>query len=214
MIKAVLFDAGGTLLTPHPSVGAVYAKVAARHGIKASPEQLNLRFKEVWKTNKGQGRLVDKAWWQVVVKHVMEIENGTFFEDLYAEFEKPDVWHVYPDVEPALLALTQRKMRLAVASNWDSRLPALLKKLGLDRHFERQFISYDLKVAKPDKRFFDFALRALGLDPLEVLHVGDDLVEDIEGAQGAGLRAYHIDRTHKPKNSRTLTSLDEILLRL
>jgi len=218
MIKAVFFDVGGTLIAPYPSVGAIYSEVAGRHGISLTPEVLNLRFRKAWGKQKSRRALVDKSWWRAVVDDIFEgssfkDQNG-FFEELYREFEKKDSWRLFPDVIETLAQLRERGIRLAVASNWDERLPALLKTLGLAPYFERQFISFDLKISKPDVRFFNHALQTMGLKPLEALHVGDDPVEDIEGAQKAGLRAYRIDRIHKPKNSRTLSSLDEILLRL
>ena len=44
-VRAVTFDVGGTLIKPSPSVGDIYAEVAARHGRKkVSPETLNRRF--------------------------------------------------------------------------------------------------------------------------------------------------------------------------
>ncbi len=214
MIKAVLFDVGGTLITPHPSVGAIYSAVAARHGVHVAPEKLNLGFRTAWAKRKHERSLIDKKWWQSVVEESFGQDTSAFFNEIYDEFEKKEVWRIYPDAEITLKALRDRGIRLAVASNWDARLPALLKQLDLERYFERQFISFDLKIVKPDVRFFQFALEEMAIDPMEMLHVGDDPVEDIEGAQKAGLRAYFIDRIHKPKNSRTLSSLDELLLRL
>lgn len=214
MIKAVLFDVGGTLIAPHPSVGAVYSRVAARHGIERNPAELNIRFKESWRKRKGRRELVDKEWWRRVVDDVFERDSAGFFEELYDEFAKKEVWRIYPDVEEALGALKTRGLVLAVASNWDCRLPALLKGLNLERFFNRNFISFEMGTVKPDPRFFQRVLEELGLEPLEVLHVGDDLNEDIAGAQNAGLRAYHIDRLNKPKNSRTLSSLNELLVRI
>lgn len=218
MIKVIFFDVGGTLIHPHPSVGAIYSRVAERHGLVIPAELLNLRFKEIWKKNKGQRSTVDKEWWHQMVVEVFKgqpfNDPHAFFEDLYAEFEKKEVWHLYPDVEPTLSELKSRGIRLAVISNWDSRLPALLLNLHLDTFFEKQFISFDLKITKPDARFFQHALQKMHVEPLEALHIGDDLEEDIEGAQRVGMRAYHIDRLHKPKNSRTLSTLSDILLRL
>jgi phosphoglycolate phosphatase-like HAD superfamily hydrolase len=44
-IQAVTFDVGGTLIDPWPSVGHVYAAVAAEHGLTGvDPESLNVRF--------------------------------------------------------------------------------------------------------------------------------------------------------------------------
>ena len=49
-VRAVTFDVGGTLIKPSPSVGHIYAEVAARHGRKkVSPETLNRRFAAAWK---------------------------------------------------------------------------------------------------------------------------------------------------------------------
>jgi FMN hydrolase / 5-amino-6-(5-phospho-D-ribitylamino)uracil phosphatase len=44
-------------------------------------------------------------------------------------------------------------------------------------------------VAKPDRRFFQAALDALGLPPEELLCVGDNPVSDVGGAQAAGIDA-------------------------
>ena len=52
-VRAVFFDAGGTLLYPHPSVGEVYARVAAEHGVKARPDLLNQIFHAVWDQKDG-----------------------------------------------------------------------------------------------------------------------------------------------------------------
>ena len=49
MIELVYFDAGGTLLDPYPSVGAVYAQAGRRHGLSASATDLELAFRENWR---------------------------------------------------------------------------------------------------------------------------------------------------------------------
>src|SRR5581483_2268722 len=49
-IQAVTFDVGGTLIKPWPSVGHVYAEVAARHGVKRlQPEALDRQFAAAWR---------------------------------------------------------------------------------------------------------------------------------------------------------------------
>ncbi len=47
-------------------------------------------------------------------------------------------------------------------------------------------------VGKPSKAFFDLALASLGLEPAEVLMVGDDIEADIGGALNAGLAAVQV----------------------
>jgi putative hydrolase of the HAD superfamily len=48
-------------------------------------------------------------------------------------------------------------------------------------------------VAKPDPAIFDFALPSLGLDPSEVLYVGDSVKYDIRSAEAAGMTPLHFD---------------------
>lgn len=218
MIKAVFFDAGGTLLTPFPSVGGVYAQVARRHGVIANDGEIDSRFKAAWKIHRASRQTVDKAWWHSVVSTVFKDHHfdnfDLFFEDVYLAFEKKESWKVFDDVFPTLQQLKERSLQTALLSNWDSRLPALLDKLGLSSYFDRQFISFGMNLMKPNPLFFKHALEQMDLHPMEVIHIGDDLEEDVKAAEAAGIRAYLIDRQTRPLNSRMLKSLDEIFVRI
>ncbi len=54
-------------------------------------------------------------------------------------------------------------------------------------------------IGKPSRDFFHLAVRSMGLEPEEVLMVGDDIESDIKGAQDAGLRAALV-QTGKYRN--------------
>jgi putative hydrolase of the HAD superfamily len=56
-VKAVFFDVGGTLIHPWPSVGEIYATVAARHGITITPEQAERGFRASWKALKHESNV-------------------------------------------------------------------------------------------------------------------------------------------------------------
>src|SRR5262245_57594577 len=122
-IKAVTFDAGGTLIKPWPSVGHVYAEVATRHGVRSVPaEALTRQFAAAWSrlANFSHSReewagLVDETF----AGFVAEPPSRTFFPELYNRFASSDAWHVFEDVLPALNALAALDLRLAVVSNWD-----------------------------------------------------------------------------------------------
>lgn len=47
--------------------------------------------------------------------------------------------------------------------------------------------------AKPDPAIFAFALECAGVSAAEVVHVGDMLSTDVEGARAAGIAAIHLD---------------------
>jgi putative hydrolase of the HAD superfamily len=213
-IKAVTFDVGGTLIEPWPSVGHVYAEVAARHGLKnLSPEQINSRFKAAWKnrehfdyTRQDWARLVDEVFGEPIAT----APGGTFFADLYERFANPDVWRIFEDVEPTLNALASRGIRLAVISNWDERLRGLLRRLNLSRYFEAFAISCEVGFTKPSRFIFQQAAVDLDLRPSAILHVGDSFELDIEGAKAAGFQALRIHRTAKEASSKDLHSLAEL----
>jgi putative hydrolase of the HAD superfamily len=217
-IRAVTFDVGGTLIEPWPSVGHVYAEVAARHGLKAfSPEQLNARFKDAWRsrerfdyTRQDWAELMD----EVFGSPVATAAEGSFFAELYERFAQPDAWHVFDDVVPTLDALASRGIRLGVISNWDERLRGLLSRLNLDRHFEALAISCEVGFPKPSRAIFQQAAADLDLRASAILHVGDSLELDVEGAKAAGFHALQIHRTIRAAPNKDLHSLAELPARI
>src|SRR5437763_2728433 len=135
-IQAVTFDVGGTLIRPWPSVGHVYAEVAAQHGLRnLSPESLNQSFAAAWRekknfqhTKEGWARLVDQTFAGLCEPP----PSRAFFPAIYQRFAEADTWRIYDDVLPALDALASKDVPLAVISNWDERLRPLLRQLRLD----------------------------------------------------------------------------------
>lgn len=216
-IRAVTFDVGGTLIQPWPSVGHVYAAVAAEHGCAGlDPAALNQRFAAAW-NSRGEFEHSPQAWAGLVdatfAGLVDRRPSESFFPELYERFGDPSAWRIHADVLPTLDELASRGFRLAAVSNWDERLRPLLKALNLDGYFEAVLVSCELYFAKPSGVVFEHALRRLGVTPAETLHVGDSQTEDVEGARSAGLRAVLIARSDPPGEGRiqALTDLLTIL---
>jgi len=196
-IKGVTFDVGGTLIEPWPSVGHVYAAVAAEFGVRGlEPDALTRAFVSAW-----QGRVhfnYSQREWFEIVRLTFGARAGelpeAFFPAVYQRFARPDAWRIYEDVRPALAALSARGFRLAAVSNWDERLVPLLGRLGLDEYFDALVVSCEAGHTKPAPEIFHLAARRLRLEPNQVLHIGDSEREDVQGAMAAGLRARRIDR--------------------
>lgn len=72
------------------------------------------------------------------------------------------------------------------------------------------------RAYKPRKEIFEYALLKCGCDETEVIHIGDSLKSDVEGAQGAGISPWLLDREDKYKHVEVprYQSLTEILLKL
>lgn len=210
-IRAVTFDVGGTLIEPCPSVGHVYAEVAARHGVHADPAQLNERFAQSWRAK--QNFDYSRAHWLSLVEEAfggIAPVSGGMFDSIYDHFKLAAPWRVYDDVLPALAELKRRALKLAIISNWDERLRPLLRELELDRHFDVIIISIEVRAHKPAPRIFEAALGQLNLPASQVLHVGDGLHEDVEGARAAGMRALLLDRSAKSDGAGVIASLSAL----
>ncbi len=215
--EAVLFDVGGTLIEPCPSVGHVYASVAADFGWQIHDiERINLQFSQAWK-EKGDFQYNEEGWQSMVEKSFegMIPREGcsTLFQELFLRFEDPEVWRIHGDVLPTLDALANRGFRLGVISNWDIRLRPLLKKLRLDTFFECISVSCDVGFTKPSPVIFEHTIVKLGLPAERVVHVGNHPLEDIQGAKNVGMHALLVDRSGtKDRTSLSrLTDLDPLL---
>jgi len=212
-IKAVFFDAAGTLLRVARPVGHAYAAKAARYGVDTDPDALDGAFVRIWKARCSPNGTTssfptsedaEHDWWCSIVREVFEAVGALkrfggqfepYFDDVYEHFAQPAAWHVFEDVRPTLDALAGRGVRSAVVSNWDSRLPRLLKALGLGARFEFVLTSAEAGYRKPDAAIFRCALAQMGLSPREAIHVGDSVAEDVAGARNAGITPILLRRS-------------------
>ena len=211
MIKAIFFDAAGTLFYLTKTVGDHYALVGRNVGLKLDAKQLDYAFHTAWKQMPRRSPIAgprendDKGWWRELVNHVLdqvapslsEFDRDNFFEVAYEHFAEAGLWELYPEV-PGVLEKLQPRFQLAVVSNFDGRLRFILEHLGISKFFTHVFVSSELGADKPDPEIYRRALRSMNLKPNEVLHVGDDPERDWEAATAAGLLIFRLDR---PKNS-------------
>jgi putative hydrolase of the HAD superfamily len=194
-LRAIFFDAGGTLLQPYPSVGGVYASVARRHGIDRTADEMEGAFRQSWAALKRPGLTVSrKEWWRELVFRVLGQENEACFDELFETFARPDVWRVFPDVEDTVREARARGLHVGVISNWDERLRLLFERTGLAKHFDSMTISCEVGAEKPNAEIFLVALRTAGVTAGEAVHVGDCYEEDVRGAEEVGVRAILVDR--------------------
>jgi putative hydrolase of the HAD superfamily len=212
-VRALFFDVGGTLLRPWPSVGAIYAATANRHGLSGTPEQMEHAFRESWAALKRPGLTVSrKEWWRELVFRALGQENEACFQELFELFARPDAWRVFPDVESTLREARNRDLHVGVISNWDERLRPLLEGIGLTHWFDSMTISCEVGVEKPDAAIFQAALRTAGLNASEALHVGDAFDADVKAAESMGMRAVLLQRdSSRQPSHNTICDLRSVL---
>src|SRR6058998_4369334 len=187
MIKAVFFDAVGTLFRLTKTVGDHYDYVGGEVGLDLDAQNLERAFHTAWKEMpqraaiNGPRENDDKHWWRELVDLILdqvapslsEFDRDNFFEIAYEHFAEAGVWELYPEV-PGVLEKLQPRFQLAVISNFDGRLRFILEHLGISKYFAHVLVSSEIGADKPDPEIFQRALKVMGLKPSEVLHVGDD----------------------------------------
>ena len=204
-LRAVSFDAAGTLFHPVRPIGELYALVAARHGIVADPAHLHARFRAAFSSAPplafpalpmDELRRREKAWWHAVVTAVFAdsapAHFDAYFDDLFAFFASADAWRVDEDAVSLLTRVRARGLRVLVVSNFDARVRGVLAALGVAPLVDQITISSEAGAAKPDPRIFAIALAAAELRSEDVLHVGDTAREDLAAARGAGIEVVLI----------------------
>jgi HAD superfamily hydrolase (TIGR01549 family) len=119
-----------------------------------------------------------------------------------------EMFELFGDVVACLTRLQAAGHQLAVVSNWDYSLSRVLETFGVRSYFSTVLASLEVGWEKPDSRIFEFALEMEGVSADQALHIGDNPVDDVQGAQAVGLRAILLDRTGASPGA--LRSLDEL----
>jgi putative hydrolase of the HAD superfamily len=106
---------------------------------------------------------------------------------------------------------------VGAVSNWVWNLPELLHALDLVKHFDFIAASSRIGFEKPHPRIFEWALEQAKADPAAVIHVGDHVDADIEGARSVGIAGVLIDRAGRhtrsdvPDGVPIIASLEELV---
>ena len=98
----------------------------------------------------------------------------------------------YPD---AIAALKRLAARYPVAALTNGN--ADLQRIGIADHFDHFVAARNEGHAKPNAPIFHATVQRLGVNAHEVLHIGDDPLLDVVGAQRAGLRSCWINRRNE-----------------
>jgi putative hydrolase of the HAD superfamily len=227
LIAGIVLDAVGTLIKPVPSVAEAYTEVARQQGVALDRDLVRARFNLHFQSDLVRGdrgiHSTDEAteiwrWQRIVTKVLPEVPDPErAFDELWRHFRRPESWRCFPDVAPALRVLHEAGIAVCVGSNFDGRLrEVVLGMPELSWAVDALVISSEVGYRKPHPAFFQAVCERLSLAPQQVLCVGDDLENDVRGAQRAGLRAMLLDRgterSHDLPHVPDLTALVELRL--
>ncbi|MEM9380424.1 MAG: HAD-IA family hydrolase [Planctomycetota bacterium] len=201
--KALLVDFGGTLATERSSRAAIYAEAARARGVEVEDARMArlmaAAHDRLPREHDGEFRY-GRGWFErfmrIIFTDELRLSSATLqgiAGELFARFADARTFRVFPDARDLLGRARARGLPIAVVSNWSEALDGLVRDLGLD--VDVVLSSAVLRSEKPEPAIFLAALRAVGADPADALHVGDSLRCDVEGARAVGVRAVLLDRS-------------------
>lgn len=207
-IKAVLFDAGNTLIwLDHPYI----VQALAEHGVRTTMEALmaaeydaKLLFDELARAGELDERARGRMFFAEIFRRVgvPESDFPVLAQRLFTRHAEKNLWgNVRERTVETLEELRRRGYRLGVISNADGRAGEALDAVGLREHFELIVDSGLVGFDKPDPRIFHHALERMGgVAPEQAVYVGDIYEIDVQGARAAGMRPILIDPLWKWDN--------------
>ncbi|GIX47549.1 MAG: 2-haloalkanoic acid dehalogenase [Candidatus Tectimicrobiota bacterium] len=202
-IRAVLFDLGGTLYdygALAPGDGEALVALLRWAGSHADPETIHRAYrqalKQVFYDYLPRPFYLHRDLFRDAVLATAAALGLTLSEALLARYrgllrtqqQRAFAWR--EGARETLAALRARGLRLGIVSNIDDDQLARLAELGdLDREVDFLLSSEQARSCKPDEGIFRQALRLAGCAPQEALFVGDSRLQDVAGANRAGLRS-------------------------
>ena len=210
MIKAVFFDWFNTLAQYDPPREQLQAQVLRELGFNVSlpamQRALVLADKELYAAlaEISMRNRTPEERLQVYLRHQQSIltnagvdSDSELVENTFRRMRELNArprFVLFDDVLPTVELLKERQLRTGLLSNIHRGISDICKELGLESYMDVIVSSGEAGADKPDPAIFRFALERAGVIPGEVVHVGDQYLQDVVGARNVGITPIFIDR--------------------
>lgn len=220
-IRVVVFDAVGTVIRPSPGAAESYFEVGRRHGSQLQVAEIRRRFSAAFTREEERDRTAGyrtseerevERWRNIVASVLDDVRDPeTCFRELFEHFATPAAWRCEVEVDVVLRELAARGYTLALASNYDWRLRPVVAGLAELEPLRTLIISSEVGWRKPAREFFAALCLSVGHEPEQILYVGDDRVNDFDGARAAGLHPLLLDPAAPSTAPDTIRHLRELV---
>ena len=210
-MKYILFDVAGTLLHK-PSLYSKIQQILITAGFNITLQEIKHNHKLVSElivfpdqTNKNfYAHFNTEFLFSLGVVPTEKLLNSIFEECTYLPWEK------FEDT----FFLNQLTLPIGLLSNFNSSLKNKIESF-FGPIFQDIFVSEEMGVAKPAIEFYQRAIEKIGIEPSEILYVGDSMKLDIKPALDLGIKAILVDRDqlylHMPNRIQSLLELNTFL---
>jgi len=196
-LRAVLFDAGNTLLFLDyarlaPAVAEATGTPLTAEGLEAQAGRAARALENGEASDKARATAYLESLF--VLAGVPPEQLGVVRDVLFRLHHERHLWSgQHPGTRGGLERLRGAGWRLGVVSNSDGRAEEALVASGLRDCFEVVIDSQLVGFEKPDPRIFEAALARMGLQAADTLYVGDIYEVDVVGARRAGMPVVLLD---------------------
>ena len=211
--RFIFFDVGNTLLFPNRA-RMLAPLPAEKHPTLPAWRALERRTKQEFDQGLMSGRVDHGFWWTF---HTYLLQQCGSVDDsvrnaLIENTQNSANWdQILPGTRDALERL-RRQYAIAVISNADGRIDAVLRRCGICDCFASITDSGNVGHEKPHPAIFAAALREMKADPAESLYVGDVYSVDYVGARNAGMQAllFDVAGAYREREFPRVESLNEL----
>lgn len=192
--RYIFFDVGNTLLFPNRA--QILSPIPKdRHPTLEGWQALERRTKNEFDQGLIAGK-VDHGFWWIFYTYLLQGLNAlddSTRDALIANTQNSANWdQILPGTRDALERI-RKEFSIAVISNSDGRIDAVLRRCGIADCFASITDSGNVGHEKPHPAVFEAALREMKADPAGSLYVGDVYSVDYVGARKVGMQAVLFD---------------------
>ncbi len=211
--RFIFFDVGNTLLFPNRA-RMLEPLPDEKHPTLERWQALERRTKKEFDQGVMSGKVDHGFWWTFhtyLLQELNTLDDGVR-NKLVENTQNSANWdQILPGTRDALERIRQQ-YSIAVISNADGRIDAVLRRCGICDCFASITDSGNVGHEKPHPAIFLAALREMKADPAESLYVGDVYSVDYVGARNAGMQAvlFDVAGAYKGREFPRVESLNEL----
>lgn len=197
MIKAIIFDLGGVLMTDVP-LKQIAEELAKKFNLPEDKIHAHLYPTEHWNLLT-LGKITEDEYWDDFLKVLKTREKlEVRSEKLKKELKKKVRSSLFPtDQTTRIIPLLKNHYRLGILSNHSKEWSEYMKqKFELFKFFDQLIFSCDVGFRKPDPRIYEIALESLKCDARECVFI-DDKKRNTEGAENLGIKGIVFEEPAK-----------------
>ena len=219
IIRAILFDFGGTLMYGRRSWAPIVAKAddaltnhLRSQGLEVSLNTFSAEFrKRLDEYFKQREQDLLETTYTFVLRELLKDKGYT---DLSSDFLRDALnalfsvtqenWALEEDAIPTLEILREKGYNLGIVSNAgdNTDVQQLAQGFGITKYFDFILTSAACSYRKPHPRIFELALSNWYCLPSEAVMIGDNLDADVRGAQESGLYGVWLSRRADPRTEK------------